>query len=284
MNPITEPGVYDLDADTYHADPVAGGALSHSGIKKLLAPSCPAHFKWWRDHPTVHKQEFDFGHVAHKLILGRGAEIKEIDAANYLTKKAKEAKEAAYDAGHTPVLPKELEVCKAMAAAVFEHPQASVLLDPKRGTAEQTLVWRDPATGIMCRGMVDFLTIPATGQPYFLPDYKTSHSASPPDLGRIMSNLGYHTAGAWYTAGVTALGIHPKPQYVLIVQEKTPPYLVTVAFPDAAAMLIAYERCRTAVNTFIECTKADRWPGYSDEPVYISLPPWVEREHTLESW
>ena len=49
-------------------------------------------------------------------------------------------------------------------------------------------------------------------------------------------------------------------------------------------MLIGRERCRTAVDTYIECSKADRWPGYSDEPVYVSLPPWVEREHTLESW
>jgi hypothetical protein len=284
MTPITEPGVYDLDADVYHADPVAGGALSQSGIKRLLAPSCPALFKWWRDHPTVHKPDYDFGHMAHKLILGRGAEIAEIDAANYLTKAAKAAKAAAYDAGHIPALPGELEVAKAMAAAVFEHPQASVLLDPKRGKAEQTLVWRDPGTDIMCRGMVDFLTHPVAGQPYFLPDYKTSYSAAPPGLGRIMANLGYHTAGAWYTAGVAALGIHPNPQYVLIVQEKTPPYLVTVAFPDPTAMVVGRERCATAVQTFIECTKADRWPGYSDEPVYISLPPWVEREHTLESW
>jgi len=37
---ITEPGVYALPADVYHADPVAGGSLSSSGAKKLLA--CPA--------------------------------------------------------------------------------------------------------------------------------------------------------------------------------------------------------------------------------------------------
>ena len=126
MNPITEPGVYDLDADTYHADPVAGGALSHSGIKKILPPSCPALFKWWRDHPTTHKQEFDFGHAAHKLILGKGAQIAEIDAANYLTKKAKEAKAKAYDDGHIPMLPHEHEVAKAMAAKIFEIGRAHV--------------------------------------------------------------------------------------------------------------------------------------------------------------
>lgn len=284
MTPITEPGVYDLDADTYHADPVEGGALSHSGIKKLLPPSCPALFKHWRDHPTDHKREYDFGHAAHKLILGKGADIDEIDANNYLTKAAKAAKIKAYAAGHIPMLTHELDIAKAMAAKILEHPEASVLLDPQRGTAEQTLVWRDPATGIMCRGMVDFLTRPVDGQPYFLPDYKTSITAAPPALGRIMGNFGYHTAGAWYTGGVIALGIHQAPQYVLIIQEKTPPYLVTVAFPDAPSMVIGRERCRSAVDLYIECSKTDYWPGYSDEPVYVSLPPWVEREHTLESW
>lgn len=281
---ITEPGVYDLDAEVYHADPVVGGALSHSGIKRIMPPSCPALFKHWQDNPTVHKKEFDFGHAAHKLILGRGAEIAEVDAANYLTKKAKEAKAAAYDANQIPLLPDELAIVKAMAEAVLAHPVASVLLDPRRGRAEQTLVWRDPGTGIMCRGMIDFLTTPTAGQPYFLPDYKTSRTAAPPLLGKVVADLGYHTAGAWYSAGVKALGIHPNPQYVLIVQEKAAPYLVTVAFLDPEAANIGRERCNAAIGLYTECLREGRWPGYSDDPVYLSLPPWVAREHTQESW
>lgn len=38
---ITEPGVYDLPAEVYHADPVEGGSLSSTGARKLLPPSCP---------------------------------------------------------------------------------------------------------------------------------------------------------------------------------------------------------------------------------------------------
>jgi hypothetical protein len=48
---ITEPGVYDIAEDHYHADPVPGGSLSNSGAKKLLPPSCPAKFAYEREHP-----------------------------------------------------------------------------------------------------------------------------------------------------------------------------------------------------------------------------------------
>ncbi|MBO0827768.1 MAG: hypothetical protein J2P24_08300 [Streptosporangiales bacterium] len=48
---ITEPGVYNLPAAVYHADPVPGGSLSQSGAKKLLPPSCPALYRYWADHP-----------------------------------------------------------------------------------------------------------------------------------------------------------------------------------------------------------------------------------------
>jgi hypothetical protein len=74
---ITQPGVYDLPADVYHADPVPaelGGSLSSSGAKLLLPPSCPAIYQWARTHPT-YSDAFDFGHAAHKKVLGAGAEI-----------------------------------------------------------------------------------------------------------------------------------------------------------------------------------------------------------------
>jgi hypothetical protein len=41
---ITQPGVYDLPADVYHADPVPpelGGSLSSSGAKLLLPRPAP---------------------------------------------------------------------------------------------------------------------------------------------------------------------------------------------------------------------------------------------------
>jgi len=33
---VTAPGVYDIPAEAYHADPVPGGSLSASGARDLL--------------------------------------------------------------------------------------------------------------------------------------------------------------------------------------------------------------------------------------------------------
>ena len=71
---IVDPGVYTLPADEYHADPVKGGSLSSSGARKIL--ECPARFRWERDHPPVPTDAFNFGHAAHKLVLGAGPDVE----------------------------------------------------------------------------------------------------------------------------------------------------------------------------------------------------------------
>ncbi len=77
-------GIFEnIDINAYHGDK---SSLSVSGAKLLLPPSCPALFKWVRDNGQPARQEFDFGTVAHQLLLGKGAEIVEIDAPDYRSK------------------------------------------------------------------------------------------------------------------------------------------------------------------------------------------------------
>ncbi len=72
------PGVYDIPEGAYFADP----ALSCSGAKLLLPPSCPALFRYRQDHPE-HKDVFDFGSAAHKMVLGAGPPIALVDAPDW---------------------------------------------------------------------------------------------------------------------------------------------------------------------------------------------------------
>ncbi len=65
---VDGPGVYDLPADEYHARP----ELSQTGAKKLLPPSCPAHFKQWQTDGGETKPAWEKGKAAHKLVLGAG--------------------------------------------------------------------------------------------------------------------------------------------------------------------------------------------------------------------
>src|SRR5438270_12221695 len=101
--PVTAPGVYDLPEYVYHADPVPGGSLSQSGAKKLLA-TCPARFRYERDHPPAPTDAMELGTAAHKLVLGIGPDLVEVEAKDWRTKAAQEAAEVARARGAVPVL------------------------------------------------------------------------------------------------------------------------------------------------------------------------------------
>jgi hypothetical protein len=278
---IDRPGVYDLPADVYLADPVAGGSLSSTGARKMLPPSCPAKFKYWRDHGQPPKADFDFGHAAHLHVLGVGPPLVVVDAADWRTKAAKEQRAAAYEAGHVPLLVADYDTVVAMSVALLDHPVASALFHPRGGKAEQTLIWRDGQTGVWRRALLDWLKHrPEGGGRIVVPDYKTCKSAATDDLQRAIHAYGYHMQGATYLDGVRALDLDGNPAFVIVAQEKEPPFLVNVVEPDAVALRIGAQRNREALEIYAECVAADRWPGYSDEVELVSLPAWAERLYT----
>lgn len=273
---VTEPGVYEMPDETYHADPVVGGSLSFSGAKRLLAPSCPALFKHWRDHGQPPKAEFDFGHAAHKLVLGVGMEIVEVKADNWMTKAAKQAAEVAREANRVPLLTKDVKTVHAMADALRSHPVAAALFS--NGKPEASLFWTDDETGVTRRGRLDWLPDASDGR-LIVADYKTSVTANPEAFGKSAANYCYHMQAAWYLDAVTALGLtDAEPAFVFVVQEKTAPYLVTVCELDAAARHIGRLLNREAIDLYAQCVADDDWPTYSDGVETVSLPFWLTRQ------
>lgn len=273
---VTGPGVYDLTEAEYHGDPVPGGSLSASGAKLLLPPSCPALYAWRRDHPKT-SAEFDFGTAAHKFVLGTGPGITVIDALDWRTKAAQEARKDARANGVVPLLVSEFSEIADMARAIEQHPVAGQLFRPDRGTAEQSLFWQDPDYGIWRRARLDWILNPRNiGGRFVIADYKTTTDASPAAIRKTVANLNYHMQAAWYTDAAEQfydLG----PAFLFVFQEKTPPYLVTVAELDDDAIQAGRDRNRHACEVWRDCTAAGVWPGYSYDIELISLPPWAAR-------
>jgi hypothetical protein len=274
---VGEPGVYDgLDEAAYHADPVPGGSLSASGAKLLLPPSCPALYRYRRDHPKV-SAEFDFGTAAHKLVLGTGPPIDIIDAKNWQTKAAQDKRKASRAAGRVPMLTDEFCEVVAMEAAIREHPVAGQLFDPARGTAEQSMFWQDDEFGIWRRARLDWILNPRNiGGRFLVADYKTTTDASPAAIRKTVANLNYHMQAAWYIDAVEQfydLG----PAFLFVFQEKTAPYLITIAELDDDAIRAGRARNRDACEIWRDCTQAGVWPGYTDDIELITLPPWAAR-------
>lgn len=270
---IREPGVYEMAADLYHADPVEGGSLTSSGAVKILT-TCPAKFDYERRHPLPPKDVLDFGSAAHRLVLSAGQDIVEVKYDSWRTNAAKEEKTKTHAEGKIPLLTHDYLVVKAMAAALVKHPVAAALLTQGRGTPERAVVWQDAPTGVWCRALVDFLPHSTDGR-YIVAEYKTAADASPDGCAKAMFNFSYHQRAEWYLRGVRkVLG---DAALVLIFQEKSAPYLVRCAEPDAIALRHGRDRNDEALEIYAACSKSGRWPGYEpeDEVAPLSLPDWL---------
>lgn len=278
---ILKAGISDRD---YHAD---RGTLSASGARSLLA--CPARFAWERENGgRKPKRHYDLGHLAHKLILGEGADLCIIDAADYRTQAAQEQRDAARAVGAVPVLQHEYDDALVMRRQVFEHPAAGQLLD--EGVAELSGYWRDEPTDIGLRFRPDWLTaLPAglggaagwAGRPVCV-DVKTAASAQPWDFQTSTAKIGYHCQAAWYLDGLIAHGVED-PAFLFIVVEKVPPYPVSVVHLDDEAIAEGRRLNRQAIDTYARCLETGIWPGYSEDIVSIGLPPWALPDMEIEA-
>jgi len=281
--PTYGPGVHHLPADVYHADPVAGGSLSSTGARYLMA-TCPAKFRHWQLNGEERKQVWDEGSAAHKLVLGDGPELVRIDADEWRSNKVKDEVKEVRMRGAIPLKPKQWDMVHGMAAALARHKLAASLLDPAAGKAEQTIIWQDQQTGVMCRALLDMLRHPAPSGPFFVPDYKSAESAHPDKVARSVSDWGYHVQGWWYKQAAKAAGRGPDVRFALVVQEKSAPYLVSVVFPDAQSIEAGGLLARDALNVYAECTANDEWPGYSEQGVSVSLPAWELQKAGVGEW
>lgn len=275
---VTEPGIYTMSDAAYHADPVPDGSLSNTEARRLL--DCPAKYRWFKDHQE-HKQTFEFGHAAHRAVLGVGAEIVVCDFDDWRSKDARTARDEARAAGRSPVLTHEWQTVQLMVDALTAHPIANRLLTADGGRSEQSMFWQDtdPFTGrtVWLRGRLDRLpAIPTTSGRLIVCDYKTVGSADAASLSRSAANYGYHQQAAWYLDGIRALLGVDDPAFVFVVQEKDPPYLVNVIELDTIALDIGRARNRMAIERWITCTDNDEWPGYSTDVELVSLPRWAE--------
>lgn len=283
---ITEPGWYEMTDVEYHADPVVGGSISSTGAR-TLATRTPAHFDWDRHHGRPDKPDLDFGKVAHARVLDRGTDVavvvgtgKDRNAWRTDADKAEVAKARA--AGKTPIRYRDHQVIELMAAKLRSHATAGPLLS-RPGRHEAVAVWQDRTTGVWCRLMADFLPDVASDARRLIVDYKTCLDSSPTGFAKSMANYGYDQQGEWYTAGVQALDPRDvEPQFVLIAQEKTAPYLVTVNYLSEQALARGRHRNEIARWRYARCSTAGSWPGYADDPVELHLPGWAAREFEHE--
>ncbi|WP_426940285.1 PD-(D/E)XK nuclease-like domain-containing protein [Pseudarthrobacter sp. S6] len=239
----------------YHAHAALG-----STSLKTLATRTPAHWVHERDNP-VHKDAYDVGTAAHSLILeGDTSGVVIVDAADWRTKAAKEAKDEARATGKIALLEKEWTPIQAMHASVMSHPRARELFTGHK--AEQSVFWEEDGLALKCRP-------DAWHDGERLVDLKTTRSASPNDFGKTAHEYGYHQSVAHYIDGVKAATGEELPFHFVLV-EKTAPYFVSVVELDWEAIDIGRQLNDRAKRIYRECADSGNWPGYQPaEPIAL---------------
>ncbi|NUP35960.1 MAG: hypothetical protein HOY76_02790 [Streptomyces sp.] len=266
-----EPGLYGIDAELYHSDPIPGGSLSSTGARKLVA-ECPAKFKYSLDHPQPHTKALELGTAAHKLVLDDGPDLVLVDAPRWDTDSLKAEIAAIREAGGIPLKRPELEQVWAMAKALRANPEAAALLQPGSGLAELSAFWEEHGIWRRCR----FDWLRHDGQ---IVDYKTARSCRREAVEKAFHEHGYHMQQEWYLDGGLALDlVDPEKPFQFVLQEKDPPYLVVVTTCDPMAREIGRHLNTVALNTYAACRESGEWPGYPPNPL-TALPSWVERQY-----
>lgn len=277
MGLLAAAGIFGLSADAYHADPCDQPSLSAS-ICRILATSSPAHAKVAhpRLNPDYQRQEeerFDIGTAAHALLLEGEAAIQVIDAPDWRTAAAREAREEARRNRKIPLLAHVLGDVEAMVAAT--RAQLDLIdADPALftdGKPERTLVWEEE--GVWCRARLDWLRDDLAA----VDDFKTtSRSANPEQWSRTVFS-GYDVQAAFYLRGVRAVaGVDAA--FRFCVQETFPPYALSVVSLAPDAMALAEAKVERALATWRECVETGVWPAYPTRVCFAELPPWMEAQ------
>jgi hypothetical protein len=281
---ISEPGIYEhFPVADYFADPCPQPSLTQSICKKLIQRS-PLHA--WHCHPRLnpdfvadHDKKFDIGNVAHQLLIGRGKDIEIIDAPDWRTKAAQNARDEAIARGLCPVLGKHHQIAQRMVAAAREQLDDRALGHLfQTGIGEAVMAWKDP---FWCRSMIDWLA----PKHLIVADYKTtSSSAAPQDLSRRMADHGWHIQAAMAERGLHNLvpDNAGRWRFLFVVQEVERPYCLSVAEVSESVLTYGRRSLGQAFETWRTCTNLDLWPAYQLEIQSPDLPPWASAEYIAQ--
>lgn len=275
MEPLDQ-GIYDVPASVYHSDPCPEPSLSNS-IAKLICLSSPLHAQ--HQHPRLNPQHtqteaenLDVGTAAHAVLLEGEAAVTVVDANDWRTNAAKDARDGARLKGKIPLLAKKWADVQAMVksarAQLDRHRDGRAMF--KNGKPEQTLIWREE-NGVWCRARLDWLRDDA------IDDFKTTAGSADPDdwTRRPLFEMGFDMQVAWYLRGLKALTGYDG-TFRFAVQETCPPYALSVITLGPDALLLAEKKCLYAIEKWRDGLDKKVWPGYAPQTCYATLPPWHE--------
>lgn len=272
-----EPGIARVTEAAYHEDRIAPEPSLSSTLARKMIDQSPLH-AWTAsarlnpNHEPAHSDAFDIGKACHRLALGHGADVEIVDADNWTTKAAREARDAARAEGKTPMLVAQFEAADRMRAAMTAR--ASLFgIDLSQRDRNEIAAFAQ-IEGVWCRALIDHA--PANPKSPLI-DVKTTQDASPEACVRTVAGYGYDVQAAHYQA-VWEAATGERRGFRFIFVEKAPPHEVSVVElhddPDDPAdwMLAARDKLAVARRVWRHCLDTGHWPGYPAQIAVLGAP------------
>jgi exodeoxyribonuclease VIII len=256
-------GIYlGLPDETYFAH----HAVSNSQLK-VFSTKSPAHLKYGERNET---RAQSFGKLMHCGILEPEDFEKRFMASDATRVGTKEwDADVARAAGRQVVKRPEFEEALRLRDTVLGRPGVlrDLVLHPGC-TKEFAFFWRDPLTGVECRGKADGALL-EHGIGF---DLKSCEDAGEKFMSSVREYR-YHWQNAFYCDGLAALDA-PLEEFLFIAIEKTYPYQYQAWDLPRWLIAKARERYQDTLIEYAKCLHNDVWPGYRQN---IQTLPYPER-------
>lgn len=278
--PAIDVQVFDrMPSDEYHAKT---HCISNSMLSDFLRSPEYFHGRYIaKTIPSKSTPAMAFGSLFHDaVLLGLDLQAVEIPDSALSSDGHRKGKAwidfATEHAGKSCLKRDEYAVLRNMVNAVWSHPIASRLLEPKDAAIEQSICWRDEVSGLMLRSRLDHRKL---RQP-IITDLKSTNDVSRRGFATSMLDYRYHTQTVFYREAAKAI-TGEEHSFVFVAVEKDPPHRVRCYELDPRpdrALTKGYEDFRDGLERLAECYRTNDWnePGWN-QVLTLDLPNWAYR-------
>lgn len=216
-------------------------------------------------HPPRPTEAMELGTAIHCAVLEPSRFAAEYVAAPKVDRRTKDGKKEWADfetahAGKTIISEDDFRTVTKMRDAAWSHPVAKLMLSGI-GHNEVGVVWREPETGEVCKGLIDRVSN-FDGWTWVL-DVKSTLDASARAFSRQIKNLHYTPKASFYLDGCNRVAPRDR-RFAWIAIEKTAPYAVAIYEPDGEAIDEGRSRYMRWLRNYVEARETNLWPGYPE--------------------
>lgn len=260
-------GIYDdMPENDYHA---LKDYLSASMISKLCNQT-PAEFYYWLHAGDPPTKEMVFGSAFHSYVLAPETSKDKIVIRKSVPVAIRDEFAAT---GIAAITVDDFDTIRHMTDSLNASEYASSIINHGDAVFEESCFMFDEPLDTALKGRTD-IRIPSLK---IISDLKSSRSGAYYSFQKTAVNYGYDIQATMYLHLVRAVTGEYYKDFIFIVVEKTPPFMVSLFRPDQLMLDEARVKIKKTVEAYHGHMKSGVWPGYPDEIQDLHLPAWAQK-------